>query len=81
MLIGESAFLIDRFDTKFARFRNRKMIDLLPVEKHLAAVGLIVTGDDLDQRRLSSTIVAEQTDDFVLFNAKIDVAQRTDFAK
>ena len=44
-------------------------------------VGLHDPGEDLDQRRLSRAVVAEQADDLALVDVQVDAAERVDTAE
>ena len=46
-----------------------------------AGVGLVVAGNDLDQRRFAGAVVAQQTDHLTRVNLKIDIVQGFYFAK
>ncbi len=52
------------------------------MEVDLAArVGLMVAGDDLDQRRFAGAVVAQQADDLTRIDLEIDIVQGFYFAK
>ncbi|HEY3229205.1 MAG TPA: hypothetical protein VGJ87_08295 [Roseiflexaceae bacterium] len=82
-LLGrQRALLIHRLDAQLAGASDGQSLDLLSVERDLTAwVGMMVAGDDFDQRRLARAVVAEQAHDLVAPDVEVDVAQRLYFAE
>jgi hypothetical protein len=52
-----------------------------PIQKKSAAIGLIETGENLDERRLSGSIVTHQGDHFSSVHAEADSLQGLNSAK
>ncbi len=52
--------LVDGIDAVLTRPARVDVLELLPLVDHLAAVGLIRPGDDLDQRRLAGAVLPNQ---------------------
>ena len=71
--LGESTLLVDGFHTEPACPGNREVIDPFTIEQNLPGGGLMVSGDDLDQRGLAGPVIAQQTHNLIPTQLKIDV--------
>src|SRR6185437_13609858 len=52
--------------------------DRLSLEQHLALVGYVHAGEDLDQRRLAGAVVSEHAGDLAGVHSQADVLERVD---
>src|SRR5262249_53665938 len=60
---------------------SRKAGDVDTGKPHLSARGLHHAGDDIEERRLASTVGSDEADDLAVGNRKVDVAERGQPAK
>ena len=83
LLLGERLVLVDGLDRELVRHAHRVVAEVeLPVADEDAPGGRREhPGQHLDQRRLSGAVVADQPDDLVAADGKVDVAERLDRAE
>ena len=75
-LVGQRPLLVDGLDAERAGLLDGQVATRLAVEEHLARVGPVDAGDDLDQRGLARAVVAEQPDDLAAIEVEVDVVER-----
>ena len=59
---------------------GRKLVDPLPVQPHLAAVGCLEPGDDPEQGRLARARRTEESDELLRRHGQRDVVQNESLA-
>ena len=74
-MLSQSPLLVDGFDAQGAGLRDGQAGDRPAVEQDLTGVRPVDAGDDLDQRRLAGSVVAEQADHLTGSQLEVDVAQ------
>src|SRR3546814_16924514 len=80
-VLAEGKVLEHRRDAQFERAAGARQADGLALEMDLARGGLIDSGENLDQRGLAGTVVADQGHDLPGMDLEIDVGQRRDGAR
>ena len=82
-LAGETEILVDEGKADHARPAERhreRHVDA--VQPQLAArLGLVVAGEDLDERRLAGAVLAQQRDDLAGVDRDVDAAERLEGAE
>ena len=83
LLLGERLVLVDRLDREVVRHAHRIVgeVELLVADEDAPRGGREHAGQHLDQRGLSGAVVADQPDDLVPADGKVDVAERLDRAE
>ena len=74
-VFGEVEFLVDQDDAFVLGFARIGETMRHAVDREIAFGGLLVAGEDLDQRRLSGAVLAEQADDLARFQREADAVQ------
>ena len=75
-VVAEGEVLEDRRDAEVLGLLRAVDGDRLAVEDHLALVGGVDTGHDLDERRLAGTVVAHEGHDLTRVHVDRDVLER-----
>src|SRR6185437_16142806 len=83
LLLGQRLVLVDGFDREIVRHADRVFARLkLPLADEDPARGRFEhPGHDLDQRRFAGAVVADEPDNLVAADGKVDVTQRVHRAK
>ena len=77
----QQQLLIDRRDARAARVVGRGKVNLFPVDKDRADVGLVDAGHDLDQRRFAGAVLSEQRMDLARAHVERDARKRAHAGK
>ena len=83
LLLGKRLVLVDGFDREVMRHAYRVIgeVELLVTDEYPPRGGREHSGQYLDERGLSGAVVADQSDDLIPADRKIDVAERLDCAE
>ena len=72
----QAEILMDEAEAGVPRVRGRGQVDVVAAEPDLGAgVGLVVSGKDLDQRRLAAAVLTDQSVDLPAAQIEVDLSQ------
>ena len=71
----QAELLVDDADAELVRASRRRDVDLLAVDLDPAGCGFVVAGEDLQQRRLSGTVLADEPVDRAALDNEVDTVQ------
>src|SRR6266699_1257582 len=80
-VFAQRQVLVDGFYPAPSRFQRCGERYCFTVQKNVAAVGFIGTGDHFDERRLAGTVVSEKPYHFAGVNVQADVIYRDQAAE
>ena len=74
-LRDQRQILVDGLDSVCARVLNRAEVDALAPDDHIAPVLRVEPAQDLDERALAGSVVADETKHLALVQGEVDAAQ------
>ena len=80
-VVGQSKILVHGGDAELRRVLGRANRDRDPVHRDLAVVGREDARDDLHERRLAGSVVADEPDDLAGVDLEVHAVERLDGAE